>query len=99
MLLFFHKIKITPDWRELYPVYLSMLQNSVYRALRVVIMGSNLQLQGRNPDATGIVCVCVYVCVYVCVCGWVGVDVLCVLCSYIVCALFQGAFAFRTYVL
>ena len=55
-----------------------MLQNSVYRALRVVIMGSNLQLQGRNPDATGIVCVCVYVCVYVCVCVRVCAVYLCV---------------------
>jgi len=55
ILLFFPEIKITPDWRGLCPVYLSTLQNLVYRALRVLLWGQIccfVQLQWRNPDAT-----------------------------------------------
>ena len=50
VLLFFHRIKITPDWRGLRPVYLSMLRNSGYRAFRVLSY-IFVQLQWRKPDA------------------------------------------------
>ena len=37
----FTSSKVTPDWRGLHPVYLSTLQNSVYRVIRVLSRGQN----------------------------------------------------------